>query len=157
MRFETFMKKISMPLQMSSGVRVQDQVNEVLAKKDTKQSVKDIVKYEMINLLEAADYFMTGETPPATWIHYALNSPVYTHFTSPIRRYPDIIVHRLLAAILEKKKDIAPVPPQLIELCNEKKLQSKRVSNGCEKVSNPLLRSSCASTLGRIRSSPRES
>ncbi len=45
-----------------------------------------------------AQYFCSGEIPKDQWHHYGLATHVYTHFTSPIRRYADVLVHRLLAA-----------------------------------------------------------
>jgi len=56
-----------------------------------------------------AVYFSSGSTGTEEFYHYGLAAPIYTHFTSPIRRYSDILVHRLLAAAL----GIDPVPTNL--------------------------------------------
>ncbi|KAI0053558.1 RNB-domain-containing protein [Auriscalpium vulgare] len=52
-----------------------------------------------------AKYFCAGMLDIAKYHHYALNVPLYTHFTSPIRRYADILVHRQLESILQASSD----------------------------------------------------
>lgn len=48
--------------------------------------------------MQQALYFSSGTKTQEEFYHYGLACPIYTHFTSPIRRYADIIVHRLLAS-----------------------------------------------------------
>ncbi len=47
-----------------------------------------------------AVYFSSGSVPPEQFHHYGLAVPIYTHFTSPIRRYADDVVHRLLGCAI---------------------------------------------------------
>lgn len=54
-------------------------------------------------------FFFAGEVSPDEYHHYGLAAPLYTHFTSPIRRYADVIVHRVLMAAL----GIQPLPESL--------------------------------------------
>jgi ribonuclease R len=56
------------------------------------------VHYAVLRSMQKAVYSPQEEG------HYALNSKHYCHFTSPIRRYPDLVVHRTLGSLLQGKK-----------------------------------------------------
>ena len=58
-----------------------------------------ILSYLMLRSLRQARYSEKNEG------HFALAAPCYTHFTSPIRRYPDLIVHRITKALIEAGVD----------------------------------------------------
>jgi ribonuclease R len=66
--------------------------------------------------------------------HYALSAPYYCHFTSPIRRYPDLVVHRQLTRLFEEgrpvaAKDFEAVNERLAEvaaLCSERERRAEQ-------------------------------
>ncbi|KAJ4367422.1 Translational repressor [Neocucurbitaria cava] len=79
----------------------------------------------VIKSMPRAKYFVAGKLPEDQYPHYALNLPVYTHFTNPSRRYADIVVHRQLEAVLsdgaiEFTEDIEALA-KTAEMCNTKK------------------------------------
>ena len=59
-----------------------------------------LLRLQATRCMSTAKYCSTGSFPRNELYHYGLASPLYTHFTSPIRRYADVIVHRLLSASL---------------------------------------------------------
>lgn len=82
-----------------------------------------------------------GKLPPHH--HYALNFDKYTHFTSPIRRYADVIVHRLLTEAEHKrmsKKDsnnnclTTEKVAVISETCNHRKKNAKQCQELCNKL-----------------------
>ena len=68
--------------------------------------------------------------------HYGLASPCYTHFTSPIRRYPDTTVHRLLKTYLfQGKSDMATVKKweEKLVYITEHSSERERAAIECER------------------------
>ena len=95
--------------------------------------------------MNLARYFCTGMYEYHNYHHYALNVPLYTHFTSPIRRYPDILVHRLLDLALRgvaSTWDPAEVE-KAASHCNDKRLAAKTVSEASSELFLALFISNC--------------
>jgi len=70
-----------------------------------------LVRVMTTRCMNEAYYFCTGKLKKKEWVHYGLAMSRYTHFTSPIRRYADCLVHRFLADSLH----IAPLSASMLD------------------------------------------
>ncbi|VDM68314.1 unnamed protein product [Strongylus vulgaris] len=147
-------EKIGFPLDAASSARLASSLSKFQGGNSLLQSINQVLSMLLAKPMQSGYYMCAGSAKKKEeFHHYALNVPLYTHFTSPLRRYADIIVHRQLAAALgycppmDKTKDelerlvsiqndyvfhIAMNSVFEAQHCNDKKLAAKAVSDSSD-------------------------
>jgi ribonuclease R len=93
-------RQIEVPKEVHITPRMYQKLTEKIAGKPEER----ILSYLMLRSLKQARYSEENLG------HFALAATSYTHFTSPIRRYPDLIVHRILKEVLHQSQSQNPHP-----------------------------------------------
>lgn len=116
------------------GIEVDDLQNRF----ETKRIIAEVagraeehaVNYAVLRSMQKAIYSPVEEG------HYALNSDHYCHFTSPIRRYPDLTIHRMIDAICRGKKPVADFDQQLLlgEHCSDREQRAEKAERELTKI-----------------------
>lgn len=118
--FATFAKKFGHDLKISEGAKISKALNQLMDEIVGKPE-QNVLEQLAIRSMAKAKYTTEAKG------HFGLAFAHYTHFTSPIRRYPDMMVHRLLQHYLDNGK--SPDPDPWEEKCVHSSEREKRAAD----------------------------
>ncbi|KAI8014453.1 DIS3-like exonuclease 2 [Camellia lanceoleosa] len=123
--FEVFCSKHGFELDTSSSGHIHHSLERIRETLKNDSVLFNILLSYATKPMQLATYFCSGDLKDSEndWGHYALAVPLYTHFTSPLCRYPDIVVNRTLAAPIEAEEMYLKYKRTMQKLKNGKELQ----------------------------------
>jgi len=119
--FSTFVARFGYSLKISSDKKVAPALNRLMQQVKGKRE-ENLVETLALRSMARAEYSVDNIG------HYGLGFKSYTHFTSPIRRYPDMMVHRLLHYYLTGEGE-KPDFLKLKELCEQSSDMERRAAD----------------------------